>query len=137
MKLWLDPSTDAETALQLFGNPDFDWFRVSSAVNNVREHGSVCVEPVDLADNGEISTSSASVDSKKGGKHVVASSDGKTQASLLDFVKRTPKKRHGDDPDPKVSPKVKKDDPDPEVSPKVKKVDPDPEVSPKVKKDVE
>lgn len=35
MKLWLDPSTDAETALQLFGNPDFDWFRVSVAVNTV------------------------------------------------------------------------------------------------------
>lgn len=35
MKLWLDPSTDAEKALQLFDDPELDWFRVSSAVNTV------------------------------------------------------------------------------------------------------
>lgn len=75
-------------------------------------------------------SSPESIDSKKVGKHV-ADSDNKTQTSLLGFVKRTPKKRLGDDFDPEVSPKMKKDT---EVSPKIKK---DAEVSPKIKKDAE
>ncbi len=50
---WLNPATPKERAEQMAlhqGEPSelFEWFRVSAAVGNVRNHGAELIEPLEM-----------------------------------------------------------------------------------------